>query len=39
MSIDREKQAIPPTKSELEVYLEEDLYILDASYNIFNVLE
>ena len=26
-------------KSELEVFLEEDLYILDASYNIFNALE
>ena len=26
-------------KSELEIFLEENLYILDASYNIFNALE
>ncbi|CAH9076336.1 unnamed protein product [Cuscuta epithymum] len=39
MRIVREKQAIPPTKSELEVYLEDDLYIPDSSSLSFCALE
>ena len=39
MSIVRERQAIPPMKSELEVYLEEGLYIPDSSSNSFSALE
>ncbi|XP_028796353.1 zinc finger BED domain-containing protein RICESLEEPER 2-like, partial [Neltuma alba] len=39
MSIVREKQAIPPMKSELEAYLEEGVYIPDGSSNSFSALE
>ncbi|XP_027343148.1 zinc finger BED domain-containing protein RICESLEEPER 2-like [Abrus precatorius] len=39
MSIVREKQAIPPMKSELEVYLEEGLCIPDSNSNSFSALE
>ncbi|WOL05447.1 zinc finger BED domain-containing protein RICESLEEPER 2-like [Canna indica] len=39
MSIVREKQAIPPNESELEVYLEEGVYILEESSNSFSALE
>ena len=39
MSIVHEKQAIPPMKSELEVYLEEGLYIPNSSSNSFSALE
>ena len=39
MSIIHEKQAIPPMKSELEVYLEEGVYIPEGSSNSFSALE
>ncbi|WOL13577.1 zinc finger BED domain-containing protein RICESLEEPER 2-like [Canna indica] len=39
MSIVREKQAIPPMKLELKVYLGESVYIPEGSSNSFNVLE
>ncbi|WOL20035.1 zinc finger BED domain-containing protein RICESLEEPER 2-like [Canna indica] len=39
MSIIREKQAIPPMKSELEVYLEEGVYIPEGTSNFFSALE
>ncbi|XP_027337090.1 zinc finger BED domain-containing protein RICESLEEPER 2-like [Abrus precatorius] len=39
MSIVREKQAIPPMKYELEVYLEEGLCIPDSITNSFSALE
>ena len=39
MSMVREKQAIPPEKSELESYLEENIYIPEGNSTSFNVLE
>ena len=39
MSMVREKQAIPPEKSELESYLEENIYIPEGNHTSFNVLE
>ncbi|KAK4270401.1 hypothetical protein QN277_023439 [Acacia crassicarpa] len=39
MNIVREKQAIPPMKSELEAYLEESVFIPDGNSNSFTALE
>ena len=39
MSIVREKEAVPPIKSELEAYLEEGVYIPDGNSNSFCALE
>ncbi|XP_028804297.1 zinc finger BED domain-containing protein RICESLEEPER 2-like [Neltuma alba] len=39
MSIVREKQAVPPMKSELEAYLEDGVYIPDGNSNSFSALE
>lgn len=39
MSIVRAKEAIPPMKSELDAYLEENVYIPDSDNSSFNALE